>query len=771
MASEAPIKKSRLRKLTHWLLHGFRPHPDTARRIEQPAHAEARLLPDQPLQAKSDDRFGRWQFASRIADTIASRRSTSSIVLGLFGSWGDGKTTVLNFVRSRLTEIGNVIIVDFNPWMFHSEQQLVTMFFEALAAKLDYRLTTRRERLGAILRDYGCAVGSCVNAGQALETIGRRWSDVPLERLRDRLRSALLEFGRPIAVLIDDIDRLSHSETIAVFRLVKLLADFPLVSYVVSFDPEIVARALSETLGGNLNSGAAYLEKIVQVPLHLPRAEQDVIARLALELIDRAVGKFVQDIPHAEIQRFQAAFGRHIAPQLRNVRLVNRWVNALEFVCPILQGEANVIDLVLVEAIRVLYPKLYQTVRIAKPEVLGVGLFRQDPTAAERRAGEIRAALQPVLSDLSETGCKSAQGLLTTLFPQLDLVWRNTHHGGQDAWVRAKRACTELYFDRYFSYGIPVGDVADGEVSGFLAGLCSKSMGESASCLRGLFERATGDTLTYKLRLVEDSLPESEAARLVLAYGQVSEVIPEPAQLFGELLSPRAQIRISIVVLLSKIQDRSVRLNTAEELVRSAVQLSFAVACFDEIAGTLDPRSGVVLFEESEVQRLGGALANRVNGEATRISLLDQYGRDAISLYRIWIHYGDAAKARADLHGALHGSPTRALHAVRACMGQSFSGETGLPMRPSISAAAYDYLEELVGPGIIHDALVREYGEPSCEPYEFPNDELPEDLDLACRYIFFHRARSTEGSDPKSAGDGAGGDGQSHEGEVPTPGD
>ena len=49
---------------------------------------------------------------------------------------------------------------------------------------------------------------------------------------------------RKILVIIDDIDRLSDFEIRQIFQLVKLIADFPQTIYLLSFDREVVVKAL-----------------------------------------------------------------------------------------------------------------------------------------------------------------------------------------------------------------------------------------------------------------------------------------------------------------------------------------------------------------------------------------------------------------------------------------------------------------------------------------------------------------------------------------------
>jgi predicted KAP-like P-loop ATPase len=56
------------------------------------------LNADKPLDSKDADKFNRYPFAKRIADTIKSRKESECLVIGIYGAWGEGKTTVLNFI-------------------------------------------------------------------------------------------------------------------------------------------------------------------------------------------------------------------------------------------------------------------------------------------------------------------------------------------------------------------------------------------------------------------------------------------------------------------------------------------------------------------------------------------------------------------------------------------------------------------------------------------------------------------------------------------------
>jgi predicted KAP-like P-loop ATPase len=95
------------------------------------------LTSDSPLKEPSDDRLGRWGFSKRIAEAISSREDSSSLTIGIHGPWGEGKTTVLNFIEHALEEEDDDIIsLRFNPWRTGSEEELIVSFFQALAEAL-----------------------------------------------------------------------------------------------------------------------------------------------------------------------------------------------------------------------------------------------------------------------------------------------------------------------------------------------------------------------------------------------------------------------------------------------------------------------------------------------------------------------------------------------------------------------------------------------------------------------------------------------------------
>lgn len=62
---------------------------------------------------------------------------------------------------------------------------------------------------------------------------------------KQRLEEELLKFDGRVVVIIDDIDRLPNDQVRMLFQLVASLAKLPKINNLLSFDEEVVTRALS----------------------------------------------------------------------------------------------------------------------------------------------------------------------------------------------------------------------------------------------------------------------------------------------------------------------------------------------------------------------------------------------------------------------------------------------------------------------------------------------------------------------------------------------
>ena len=58
--------------------------------------------PDQPIRSSEQDVLNRLPFAQSFAEAILNYREKECLVLGLFGAWGSGKTSIINMALEHI---------------------------------------------------------------------------------------------------------------------------------------------------------------------------------------------------------------------------------------------------------------------------------------------------------------------------------------------------------------------------------------------------------------------------------------------------------------------------------------------------------------------------------------------------------------------------------------------------------------------------------------------------------------------------------------------
>ena len=325
---------------------------------------------DNPVQSPENDEFNRWPFSKRLADTIAAFDARAGApVIGIYGRWGYGKSTVLNFIRTQLQREHNstVEILEFNPWRFKDQDALTGAFFHGLASAIDEFLGGTELRVGQILEYASGLLNIIPIAGSAAaklaEKVGTKLAFQSLEDERQKIIGIMRKSKRKVVVLIDDIDRLDRDEVLSVLKIVRLTANFPQIVYVLAFDDEMVARAAAQSFGGTSDSGRQFLEKIVQYPFIIPAVGR----RRLLNFIERrardACASADITLDEKAWMEFKSLAESNFLPRLITPRQAIRYGNALRFALPMLKHEVNTLDQIIVEGLRILFPELYTYVR------------------------------------------------------------------------------------------------------------------------------------------------------------------------------------------------------------------------------------------------------------------------------------------------------------------------------------------------------------------------------------------------------------------------
>src|SRR5713101_4656245 len=97
------------------------------------------VLPDRPIRSPEEDFLDRTSFAQNIADLILYAPPQASLRIGVYGGWGEGKTSVLELICRRLREAGQACAW-LTPWSLSSREEVIEQLVRAIAAELEIDL-------------------------------------------------------------------------------------------------------------------------------------------------------------------------------------------------------------------------------------------------------------------------------------------------------------------------------------------------------------------------------------------------------------------------------------------------------------------------------------------------------------------------------------------------------------------------------------------------------------------------------------------------------
>ena len=338
--------------------------------------SDSHFLHDLPA---TEDVFGREHFAKNLAHSLVLSIGSPGLVVGIEGEWGSGKSTLIGLIKKNIeiSEEGKkTIVIDFNPWMVSTTGALVEALIGQIAASIGKKVTRGQKGINASqklinyvsllkslkyipgLSSVGCAAEDAAKAGQeTLNDIKKLLPGLDLTQKKKEVIEALNEFKHSIIVIVDDLDRLPAEEIRSTMQAIKAVADFPQITYLLAYDPTIIARALAD----NEKSGLSYLEKIVQVAYPLPPLSQRQLKRFAAGKIYKLLQRSGITLRKYEEDRYEEAIVL-MTKLSRHPRDVIRITNRLYLSLPATHNEVNAADVIVFEALSQRFPEICRAI-------------------------------------------------------------------------------------------------------------------------------------------------------------------------------------------------------------------------------------------------------------------------------------------------------------------------------------------------------------------------------------------------------------------------
>lgn len=380
------------------------------------------IVNDQPTER---DALDFTPYVETLADIIQT--GNTPLTIGVFGTWGSGKTSLMKMVKSKLPD--EFTIAWFDAWKYDKEETLwrafllnvlfavekksgeteelktlKTMLYRGLELEKTGGVTIDLAKLGAKVAEGAIQIGlsfipplaTLADMAKELQKSGkgsieggfesaiqRERTKIYVEQVRsleqfqEKFATLIKSYISPnrLVVFVDDLDRCLPEKAIQVLEAIKLFLDVQNCVFVLGIDQDVIARGIEmkykdvkdrQGADGRPHftiEGIKYLEKIIQLPFQIPPVIQD------------DMGKFVEGLSgewaHEDCHK---VFAEGLGDNPRNIK---RTVNTFLMLSKLaerrkekLKESVKPIRLAKVVAIQAAHPDLFNLLLKDEPRYL-----------------------------------------------------------------------------------------------------------------------------------------------------------------------------------------------------------------------------------------------------------------------------------------------------------------------------------------------------------------------------------------------------------------
>ena len=217
------------------------------------------IIIDNDIKCTKDDLLDFKKLYESISNHLSYYEEKDTLIISIEGEWGSGKTSLSNFIIEKIEEIEEknivsneilhkkIFVIKFSPWMITDLNNLIKYFFSELMKtilKINKKLK-KQQVIDDFKKFVQLITPDKFTIGGAEYSIDKFFnSEESIFKSKVKIANYLKDLESKILIVVDDIDRLTDSETEIFFRLIKGIADFDNLIYLLLFDKVIVSNSL-----------------------------------------------------------------------------------------------------------------------------------------------------------------------------------------------------------------------------------------------------------------------------------------------------------------------------------------------------------------------------------------------------------------------------------------------------------------------------------------------------------------------------------------------
>jgi hypothetical protein len=314
----------------------------------------------------------------------ATASSKEAFTVGIFGSWGSGKTTLMRCIKNKLSDprLFQKLFSDkdplgktrcktiwVNPWKYDGKEDVRNALIQTILGEMandpDLDQGKRKEimekAMGLSLSLYRLAGHTLRGTIKALTSGGldTKYISDEIEKaiqggdnrsvidpyqyvnnfeeiFKSLVKNYVGDNGR-LAIFIDDLDRCLPENALTVLESLKLYLAQVNCIFFIGLDKRVIEQAVSQRYRDVKITGKEYIEKIIRLNFFLPDKDPDEVKKI-FQLVPIITGKYDLLGNEQEKEEAEKLWDMILQATKANLRKVEQFIIAFELIEKIVEG-------------------------------------------------------------------------------------------------------------------------------------------------------------------------------------------------------------------------------------------------------------------------------------------------------------------------------------------------------------------------------------------------------------------------------------------------
>jgi hypothetical protein len=281
--------------------------------------AEAIVYNDEPTKV---DLLQRGRYVEGLGNIV--RGCETPMVIGLYGAWGVGKTSLMQQIQEKLQPDASIRTVWFDAWQHQFDEHPALSLLHTMVDTLELKRGVKKALITIAVALSASALRTTQivdpeDIKTTLESYNQEYFQIrdARARLHNEFQKLILEVrnsargGKPLRIVfsIDDLDRCMPSQIIAVLESLKLYLNLEGCVFFLAVDRRALEANIRRHHAADWDA-RRYLDKIIQLPFTVPPITNTCLKSFIQHFLPPALaecGKVLEgglDANPREIKRF-----------------------------------------------------------------------------------------------------------------------------------------------------------------------------------------------------------------------------------------------------------------------------------------------------------------------------------------------------------------------------------------------------------------------------------------------------------------------------------